>query len=124
MESEANRLESPEPPDGTLGRIAKRTFLSWERMRIWYVGILGVQTILLGVLAKGIFFDWQFWMIVIEGAIAANLCFFAGPILETYVSWLGYPTKVLRWLLFIAGMGLSVLLVFVWLAFYATQISN
>ena len=125
MESGATRVDpSAKPADGTLGGIAKRTFVAWEKLRIWYVGILGVQTILLVVLAKGLWFDRQFWMMVIEGAIAANLCFFAGPILETYVNWLGYPTKFLRWFLLIAGTCFSCLLVFIALAFSAMQMSN
>jgi hypothetical protein len=49
----------PEPVE-TIGAIAKRTFLAWEKLRLIYVGILGVETILFCVLASELFFDPSF----------------------------------------------------------------
>lgn len=92
-----------ESPTETLGSIAKQTFFAWEKLRLIYVAILGVETILIGLTGDGAAWDPGFWLIVILCAMVANVCFFAGPILETYVRWLGFPTKALRWVLFIAG---------------------
>ncbi|NND95703.1 MAG: hypothetical protein HKN47_00070, partial [Pirellulaceae bacterium] len=39
----------------------------------------------------------------IPGAVGANLCFFAGPAIETYVSWLGYRRRWVRIVLFVSG---------------------
>ena len=84
----------------TLGKIAKRVFLDWEKMRLAYVGILVAFTLLLGWsdLGKPIF-----WGTSIFGAIIANLCYFLGPIVDTYVSWLGFRSLALRWIMFTLG---------------------
>lgn len=92
--------------DPTLLQIAKPVFRSWEKLRVVYVGLLTLLTlVLLGrelltlrVLAEVVF-----------GAIAVNVAFFAGPILETYVRWLGYRGPFLRWVLFGLGTLFSIL---------------
>ncbi|WP_146393873.1 hypothetical protein [Planctomycetes bacterium CA13] len=48
--------------------------------------------------------------IIVKAAIAANVCYFAGPILETYVLWLGYNRSWVRWFLFLGGMLLTAIL--------------
>ena len=91
----------------TFGMIAKRTFLAWEKLRIVFVAILGLMTLLLGF---GELTNVKFWTVVIPGAIAANICFFAGPIVETYVTWLGFESIVLRVAMFTFGTLLSLIL--------------
>ncbi|MEO8270952.1 MAG: hypothetical protein ABI557_14610, partial [Aureliella sp.] len=49
-------------------------------------------------------------ILIIEGAIVANACYFAGPITETYVRWLGYEGKWIRWFLFLGGTLLTAIL--------------
>ncbi len=55
-------------------------------------------------------------VMIAEGAIVANLCYFAGPITETYVRWLGYERKWVRWFLFVGGTMLTGILAIVTMA--------
>jgi hypothetical protein len=45
-----------------------------------------------------------------EGAVIANVLYFAGPFGETYARWLGYDGKMIRWFLFAAGTTLTAIL--------------
>ena len=83
-----------------LGHIAKRVFLDWEKLRLAYIGILVAFTILIGWSQLG---DLEFWGIAIFGGVVANLCYFLGPIVETYVTWLGLRSVAIRWIMFVAG---------------------
>jgi len=87
--------------------IAKATFLAWERLRIPFVVVLGLITLFL---AGPNLIELQTLIVVAVGAVIANLCFFAGPIVETYVCWLGYEQKWVRWFLFVGGTALTALL--------------
>lgn len=86
--------------DVTLGQIAKRVFLEWEKLRLLYIGILAVVTLVLG---------WshvnrvEFWFIAVVGGVVSNVCFFIGPIVETYVTWLGFRSSWMRWVFFVLG---------------------
>ena len=51
--------------------------------------------------------QFRFWERSIVGAVIANICYFAGPILETYITWLGYRGRWLRIVLFVLGTLLS-----------------
>jgi len=97
----------------TLGGIAKSTFLAWEKLRLVYIGVLAAITLLLAVLdpSKALASP-RFWMLVIEGAVIANVCYFAGPVIETYVTWLGFRGRWLRYSLFGLGTLFSCLLAF------------
>jgi hypothetical protein len=106
----------PVPSGQPLREIARATFLAWERLRMIYIAVLGVLTLLLG---WGSFGSFEYWLTVVGGAVVANVCFFAGPIVETYVTWLGYQGKWLRTSLFLIGTIFSCILAFAALAIYA-----
>lgn len=91
----------------TLAAIAKSTFLAWERLRVVYIVLLGLLTLLL---AGPELLRLRMTVMVVEGAIVANVCYFAGPVIEIYVRWLGYRGKGLRWFLFISGTLVSAVL--------------
>ncbi|QDV47170.1 hypothetical protein Enr13x_70790 [Stieleria neptunia] len=91
----------------SLGSIAKSTFLAWERLRLIFVVVLGLLTLLL---AGPDLTKLRTLVLIAEGAIIANVCFFAGPIIETYVRWLGYDRKWVRWFLFVGGTMLTAML--------------
>ena len=97
-------------------QIARTTFLAWERLRLIYISVLGVLTLLLGWGSFGVF---EYWLTVAAGAVVANVCFFAGPIVETYITWLGYQGKWLRTLLFTVGTLFTCVLAVAALAIYA-----
>lgn len=105
-------IESSSADEEPLGRIGRRVFLAWEKLRLVYIGILAAVTIafVLPDLDNTIF-AIEFWSMGIFGAIGANVCYFIGPAIETYVTWLGYRGKWLRWILFQVGTVFSSLLV-------------
>jgi hypothetical protein len=95
---------SPEPKiaatNSGLLEIARSTFLAWEKLRFLYIGLLGTLTLLL---CGREIVNLEILLMVIAGAFVSNVCYFAGPILETYVTWLGLKGKWFRWLLFTVG---------------------
>ncbi|TWT84572.1 hypothetical protein CA13_60520 [Planctomycetes bacterium CA13] len=91
----------------SLGDIARSTFLAWEKLRVVFIVLLGLLTVLL---AGRSLMRLRILLLIVEGAIAANVCYFAGPIIETYVRWLGYDGKWVRWFLFVGGTLLTAIL--------------
>ena len=68
----------------------KPIFSKWEKLRILYNIILAGILLLTHGLAMGSQFLQPFPLFVwLAGAILANVCFFAGPVTESYLSWLG-----------------------------------
>lgn len=110
-----NPYESPAaalaPPEALgIGEILP----AWERLRIYYNGILFLETILLGLLmlgTRGLLFTDRLIETALVGAVGANVCFCAGPCAEFYLSRVGLGGRASRLILFWAGMGLSLLLV-------------
>lgn len=97
---------------------ARTIFLRWERLRLPYNALLLALTagwlllvrdelVLPGLLEAG--------SILVVGAVLANLCFTVGPLVETYVSWLGLRTRTLTPLLFALGVAVSIPLVLLFL---------
>jgi len=103
--------EAPGEQPVTLDALARRTFLAWEKLRILYVLILVVITLaMVAFRGFGLVATVEFWLTAVVGAIFANIAFFAGPVVETYVRWLGYRGEVLRLLLFTVGTVFACLL--------------
>ena len=90
----------------TLQAIARRTFLAWEKLRLVYIAVLGLVTVLL--VAPAGFLNGRLLVLVLEGAVVANVAYFAGPTIETYVRWLGYDRAWPRWVFTSTLSGLSV----------------
>ena len=105
METDTKRAAHADP---NLASIAKPVFLAWERLRVIYVLVLAVVSAVL--LGPSGFMDSRLLFRLFEGAVAANVLFFAGPVGETYVHWLGFRQNWLRWVLFVSGTLLSVVL--------------
>jgi hypothetical protein len=97
----------PSESSNSLAAIAKATFLAWERLRILFIVVLGLVTVLL---AGRNIATLRTLVLIAEGAIFANICYFAGPVVETYVRWLGYEGKWVRWFLFAGGTTLTAIL--------------
>jgi uncharacterized membrane protein len=88
--------------------IARSVFLAWEKLRIAYVILLALITVLLtGV--SGIL-NLRLLRLIVLGGVVANVAYFAGPTIETYVRWLGYNRSWPRWFMFIGGTLISIIL--------------
>jgi hypothetical protein len=95
---------TPAPP---VGDTARAVFLAWERLRLVYNATLVLIVLYIAGHNLG---NFEFRVFVLEAAVAANLCFCAGPVAEGYLSLLGANRRVVRWLLFIPGTLLGCLL--------------
>lgn len=83
-------------------------FAEWEQRRLIYNGVL-IMLVLVGIGIQGVgpFLVSTVVECVVAGA-AANCCYFAGPLVESYVSWLQQRRVGWGKYLFIAGLGFSV----------------
>lgn len=100
--------------DQSLLAIARRVFLAWEKLRIAYIIILALITVAITGVA-GIF-NLRLIAFIGFGAVVANIAYFTGPVIETYVRWLGYNRAWPRWFMFLSGTLLSAILAVGWLA--------
>lgn len=98
-----------ETPNGITPELesADAQFRSWERLRIPYNAVL-----ILGMLPfMKVFLDNpKFTEDVVLGAVAANICFCAGPVAEGYATLIGLPRKPSRWVIFITGILIALML--------------
>jgi len=88
--------------DGLMN-IAKRTFLAWEKLRLLYLAICGIVTMVTSLVLFGFNLRFELLFSVVICGIFANLCYFAAPIVDTYFSWIGLPSKAIRIGLFTLG---------------------
>jgi hypothetical protein len=108
----SEKTSRPEAVSEALNQIAVPVFLAWEKLRLVYVGLLAGLTILLSLLdITHMLLAVDFWIDVVAGAVITNVCYFAGPAVETYVAWLGYRPQWLRMTLFVTGSVFSCLAV-------------
>ncbi|MGI9516227.1 MAG: hypothetical protein ACR2NP_04210 [Pirellulaceae bacterium] len=114
MAPESNTIESPLPKiDKDRAGPYRRIFVDWELLRILYNLILvGVVTVFVIWEGTHVLSDKRFWIYMVQSAVVANLCFFAGPLLESYLEFLGVRERIswLRSILFVAGTLLSIVL--------------
>jgi hypothetical protein len=103
--SENLLTEQPSIAPQSLGEIARITFLVWEKLRLVYVSVLAAEVLFMAATHPDSYRRQivDFWLIVAFCAVIANLCYFAGPVTETYVTWLGYRGGWLRIVLFVLG---------------------
>jgi hypothetical protein len=89
-------------------------FLAWERLRLWYNIVLLAATVLLclrnGQVPVSLAETPRFVAGFLPLAFAANICFFTGPVIETYARWLGNASPWTRPVIFAAGVAVSLLL--------------
>ncbi len=95
--------------DETFVDTARAILIAWEKLRIAYVFILASETILF-IIFFG-FLNHYLFVLILKGAVVANIAFFAGPITEIYIQWLGYHRAWPRWVMFTGGTLLSTILV-------------
>ena len=99
-------------------RVAKPAFIAWEKLRVVY-NILCVLFVI-GLIWRfehwptamvpdmDITYSTPTWAEYVFAGVISNLCFFAGPIFETYIAWLGLKeTKAVRWFLLVLGVAFT-----------------
>ncbi len=96
--------------DAALTQTLKQVFFAWEKLRVLYVIVLAVIT--LSCLPDDVMGRLDFWLGIAVLAIGANVCFFAGPIVEVYLCWLGLRRQIVRPALFLSGTVFAGLLAF------------
>ena len=89
-------------PGLPFGVVARAVFFSWEKLRLVYLAILVPFTLALAVAFDSVHSAGDVFPIFAY-AIFANLCYFAGPLIEVYARWLGHHNTWLRKLLFASG---------------------
>ncbi|MEM6459191.1 MAG: hypothetical protein AAF710_07345 [Planctomycetota bacterium] len=94
---------------------AKTIARRWEWLRLAYNGILAVVVLAcVGFVLARTPEAWgdlpwlSFGVTCVIGAVAANVCFTAGPVAEIYLAWLGLRRGAIRPLLFGLGVLISI----------------
>lgn len=102
---ELNEEFADRPESARFFTTVRSIFVGWEMLRPVYVLLLAAWCLLLLLFAGSDADTKQFWGTCIIGGIFANLCYFAGPLVEGYVAWLGWRHHVwLRPVLFCLGL--------------------
>jgi hypothetical protein len=79
--------------------------VAWEKLRIWYNAVLAVVALLgLVVIDASLLLDMQAMKTMVFAAIAANVCFCVGPLVEGYVTWFFGKLPGLRAVIFAIGI--------------------
>lgn len=92
-----------------LGIPPRRLLLEWEKGRILYNAVLVGFVLYFAFPALA---HSPFWLFLIQGAVIANLCFFAGPLAEAYLRYLGLRHPLVRAALLVGGTLLALFLTF------------
>ncbi len=98
----------------SLAGIARSVFLAWEKLRVAFIAILALPTLLF-LFLYGLQ-SASAMVLIVGGAVVANVCYMAGPMVETYVRWLGYHSIWPRIFMFTSGTLLTLVVAMVSLA--------
>lgn len=104
---DAPKVESKQA--GSDWAAAKGVFLAWEKLRFLYNFVLIFLVVAMAVLVGGaqLLGSIEFWLIAIVGGIISNICFFLGPMVESYVHWIGLRLTWFRSTCFMLGLALT-----------------
>lgn len=95
----------------TFLRAARHTCQQWEKLRVLYNAALVCWVVYLVNTSKPVLFQsFAFWVTCAVGAVVANACFFAGPLVETYFNWIDFRHRSIRWALLLIGIQFTALL--------------
>ena len=91
----------------------KPKLLKWEKIRVVYNLVVGAF-VLVGtwLLHPGLLNSTTYWITLVEGALVANVCFFAGPLAEIYFAWLGARKSWITTVIAVCGILLTLVLAF------------
>ena len=108
LSSDEHRDESLLSP--SVKDVLRTVLWEWEKLRLPYLAVVALAV--LATTAAAGAFDLRWVEIIVEGAVVANVAYFAGPLAETYLRWLGYDRTWPRWALFAGGVALTCVLAF------------
>lgn len=100
----------PDDDSGLNAETFRGIIRRWERLRLFYVGWLGVVVLGCAVLLYPVSATLDFCVVVAIGAVIANLCFFTGPAIELYGTAFRVWDEGWTIALFLAGTALATLL--------------
>ncbi len=104
-------LNAPPPPTSSTAEMLRSTFFLWEQLRLIYNLVLVVVVVTVTAWNDpSKFLLPHFWGLVIPGAVVANLCFFAGPVADSYLRWLGLRHESVTAGIFTLGTLLAIVL--------------
>ena len=107
-----NPYQAPIPTEQVLSQpskrspffeLAKRSFLAWEKLRIVYNAVCAVATLGAAMVFGLSLNRIEYWGWFIFGGCVANIFYFAGPVVESYVTWLGFNPNLYRVSAFTVG---------------------
>ncbi|MCC6126430.1 MAG: hypothetical protein IT426_15840 [Pirellulales bacterium] len=120
IENGDNPYESPQalgsPDSNRLAREEKcrvlgRLFWQWERLRILFNAVLGVEAVVLTAMIGFVRADLlpsatplRFCKFILLGCLAANLLFCLGYYTNAYLAWLGFRQRIYTALIFLGGL--------------------
>lgn len=87
----------------------QEVFIRWEKLRLAFNGLLLAAVIVVW----GPAFIVAFARLLVFPAIQANLFFCAGPIAEGYLCLFHVPREFARWLVFVAGCLIGVVVTYI-----------
>lgn len=90
----------------------------WEKARFVYNGVLVFFTIIFTSVYPSRFLDLDYWASVFIGAILANLCYFAGPVIEGYGRYFRIWQPIYMKVLFVVGLSFASLLAVLFIVTY------
>ena len=94
-------------PEWDIQSVARRVFIAWEGLRVRYNAVLIAICLFTGFLT-GAYSLSEFWIACVTAGIGANVFYFAGPIAETYLTWLRKEeSESLRNGVFLVGLTFS-----------------
>ena len=105
MSISMSHMQHGDPAKETFAGAVRDVFLRWERWRLVYnLALVGLVITLAVAWGDG---NSNWVRLAVEcvlGAIVANLCYFAGPIADAYLLWLGIHHRAVA--PFLLGCGL------------------
>ncbi len=99
---DTEREWQPDEQQWRLYRVGE-TIVFWERLRWIYNAVLVITT-LVTCIALPVQVGIETPLIFVAGALGANLCFCAGPLVSGYMTWLGVRSRVFDYCLFVGGL--------------------
>lgn len=103
-------IPSEEWPVDEAGMVAR-----WERLRIVYNAILTVEVLVLTVpMFRMTWGHRSFLVELILGAVGANLCYCAGPVINFYFHWANIRGRAVTTVLFVIGTIVAMFLTFLY----------